>query len=65
MNSKRSSGELTIGDSIGRPAVSTNQDPWQHPETEPLSWQHTKAGARPLAHIWQRTAEAGLSGRIA
>ena len=28
------------GDSIGRPAVSTNLDPWELPETEPPTRQH-------------------------
>jgi hypothetical protein len=38
-------------DLIVRPAVSTNLDSKELPETEPPSRQHTKACVRPLAHI--------------
>ena len=39
------------GDPIGRPAVSTNPDPRELPETEPPTRKHTQAGPRPLAHM--------------
>ena len=39
------------GDLIGRPAVSTNQDPWELSDTEPPTRQHIKAYLR---HIYNR-----------
>ena len=38
-------------DPIGRPAVSTNLDPWELPETKPPTKEHTWAGPWPLAHM--------------
>ena len=37
---------------IGRPTVSTNLDPWELPETEPPTKEHTQAGLRRLVHMW-------------
>lgn len=34
------------GNPIGRPAVSTNPDPWELPETKEPTRQHTWAGLR-------------------
>lgn len=34
------------GNPIGRPTVSTNLDPWELPETEPPTKEHTWAGPR-------------------
>jgi hypothetical protein len=42
-------GEL--GDLIGRPAVSTNLDPWKLSENEPPTRQHTLADRRPPIQI--------------
>ena len=39
------------GNPIGRPTVSTNLDPWELPETEPPTKEHTQAGLRSLAHM--------------
>jgi hypothetical protein len=36
---------------IGRPIVSSNTDPWDFPETNPLTKEHTWAGLRLLAHV--------------
>ena len=37
------------GNPIGRPTVSTNLDPWELPETEPPTKEHTLACPKPLA----------------
>jgi hypothetical protein len=39
------------GNPIGRPAVSTNPDPWDITYTEPSTKQHTWGGMRPPMHI--------------
>jgi hypothetical protein len=39
------------GNSIGRPTVLTNLDPWGLSETEPPTKEHTLAGLRSLAHM--------------
>jgi hypothetical protein len=39
------------GKPIGRPAVSTNSNPWEVQETETPTQQHTGAGLRPLAYM--------------
>jgi hypothetical protein len=39
------------GNPIGKPIVSTNQDPWVLPETKPPTKEHTQAGLRPWAHM--------------
>ena len=51
------------GDSIGRPAVSTNLDPQDLSDTEPPTRQHTPADMRQSTHIQERTAWSGLSQR--
>ena len=40
----RIEGAEGVDNSIGRPAVSTNPDPWELPETEPSTTGHTQAG---------------------
>jgi hypothetical protein len=42
------------GNTIGRSAVSTNLDPWELPDTEPPTRQHTVLW--PRTHIQQKTA---------
>ena len=39
------------GNPTGRTTVSTNLDPWELPETEPPTKEHTQAGLRSLAHM--------------
>jgi hypothetical protein len=39
------------GNIIGKPAISTNPDPWKLPGTEPPIRQHKQAGLKPLAHM--------------
>jgi hypothetical protein len=39
------------GDLIGRQAVTTNMNPWDPPETETSTRQHTWTGLSPLTHI--------------
>jgi hypothetical protein len=39
------------GEPIGRPAVSTNMDLWELPETETTTNQHMWAGLQPPVHI--------------
>jgi hypothetical protein len=39
------------GDPIGRPAVSTNPDPWELPKSEPPTRQHILAGLKPPTNI--------------
>ena len=39
------------GNPIGSPTVSTNLDPWELPEKEPPTKEHTQAGPRPSAHM--------------
>jgi hypothetical protein len=39
------------GNPIGRPAVSTNMDPWDCSDTEPQTRQHTPADMRSPTHI--------------
>ena len=51
------------GDTIGRPEVPTNLDPWDLSDTEPLTRQHTPADRRSPTHIQQRTTWSGLSER--
>jgi hypothetical protein len=43
-NRGRIEGDKGEGIPIGRPAVSTNPDPLEIPETEPSTRQHTWAG---------------------
>jgi hypothetical protein len=50
-------------DPIGRPAVSTNLDPWDLSDTELPTRQHTPADMRPPTLKQQRTARSGLSQR--
>ena len=52
------------GNPTGRPAVSTNLDPWDLSDTESPTRQHTWAGLRLWTHIQQRTVWSGLSLRI-
>ena len=49
---------------IGKPAVSPHLDPWDHSDTEPLTWQHTPDNMRPPTRIQQRTTWPGLSERV-
>jgi hypothetical protein len=44
------------GDSIERPAISSNLDPQDCSDTEPPTRQHTPSDMRPPTHIQQRTA---------
>jgi hypothetical protein len=53
------------GDPKGKPAVSMNSDPFELPETEPPTRQNTWTGSKPPAHIQQRTAWSGFSGKDA
>jgi hypothetical protein len=39
------------GAPIGKPAVSTNLDPWELPDTEPKTRKHTEAGPNLPTHI--------------
>jgi hypothetical protein len=39
------------GNSIGRTEVSSNPDPWELPETNPPTKEHTWAGLWPQAHM--------------
>lgn len=39
------------GDPIGRPTISTNLEPREHPETEPPTRQATWADLKPLTYI--------------
>jgi hypothetical protein len=39
------------GNPIGKTTVSTNLDPWELPETESPTKDHTLAGLRPPAHM--------------
>jgi hypothetical protein len=48
------------GDLLRRPALSTNMDPMEFPDTEPPTWQHTQAGQKPQT---QRTTWSGLSDK--
>jgi hypothetical protein len=43
--------------------MSTDLDPWELPETKPPTKEHTRVGMRLFAHVYQRTALSGLSGR--
>jgi hypothetical protein len=51
------------GDPIGRPAVSTNLDPWDLSDTETSTRQHTLDGQGPPTHIQHRTAWFDLISR--
>ena len=51
------------GRPMGRPAVSTNLDPRDLSDTEPLNRQHIPVDIRPLTHTQQKTAWPGLSER--
>jgi hypothetical protein len=42
-------GSQRDGNPIGRPTVSNYQEPWELPETEPPTREHTWAGLRPMA----------------
>jgi hypothetical protein len=43
------------GSPIGRPVVLTNQDPWELPDSEPPTRQHTAAGPSfPQTSIYSR-----------
>jgi hypothetical protein len=55
--------EVEEGDPIGRPAVSTNLNPWDLSDTEPPARQHTWTDLGPLTHIQQRAAWSGLNER--
>ena len=48
---KRIEGTREVKDTTGKPTESTNLDPWELPETEPPTKEHTQAGLRSLAHI--------------
>ena len=48
---------------MGRPAVSTYLDLQDLSDTEPPVRKHTPADKRPLTHIQQKTAWAGLNER--
>jgi hypothetical protein len=63
LNRERLKEAKEEGDSIGRPAVSTNLDPQDLSDTEPPTRQHTPAEMRLPTHRQQRTAWSGLSGR--
>jgi hypothetical protein len=47
----RIEGTKGDGNLIGRPIALTNLDPWELPETDPLTREHTWAGPRPMAHM--------------
>ena len=38
-------------DSIGRPTISSNLDPWELPETQPPTKEQAQAGPRPPANM--------------
>jgi hypothetical protein len=38
-------------DPIGRPAISTNLNPWELSDTEPPTRQHIRAGLRPPTRV--------------
>ena len=44
---ERTEGSEGERDSIRRPAVSTNLDPWELPDIEPPTRQHTPTDPRP------------------
>ena len=48
---RRIEGLLGDGNPIGRPTVSTNQDPWELPETKPPTKEHTWTGPRTPTHM--------------
>lgn len=41
----------------------TNLHPWEIPETEPPTKEHTWVGPMCLKHLYHKTAFSGLSGR--
>jgi hypothetical protein len=47
---------------IGRLTVSTNLDPWELPEPELPTKEHTWTVPRSVAYMQQRAALSGLSG---
>jgi len=51
------------GDPIGKPAVSTNQDPWYLSDTEPPTRQHTPADMRARTFIQKRAVWSVFSQR--
>ena len=58
----RTEGAEGDGNPIGR-TISTNPDSWELQETKPPTKEHKWVGLRPQAHMQQRTALSGLSGR--
>ena len=50
------------GNPIGRPTVSTNLDPWELPETEPPTKEHTQAGLRPWGICSRRLPSLASEG---
>ena len=61
--SGRFTGPDSDGNPTGKPTVSINLDPWELPETELPTKEHTIRSLRSLVHMQQWTALSGLRGK--
>jgi hypothetical protein len=60
---RRIAGAESEDNPIGQTMESTNSDPSKHPKTKPPTKEHTWNVLWPPAHMCQRTAFSGFSGR--